>query len=144
MAEGREQSDLEFWADMRDRGIVTEEDFQRKKEEILGRPSTAVVPSARIGPQGDREQRINNAFLIELVGGFLGFLGLGYIYAGRTNDGLIRLIAWWVLIGAMWTAVSLLTIVVIGLCLIPGALIVQFGGPIWSASELKKEMQASG
>jgi hypothetical protein len=32
--------------------------------------------------------------LIELVGGIFGLLGLGYLYAGRTNDGLIRLVAW--------------------------------------------------
>lgn len=36
----------------------------------------------------------NTAFLIEFVGGFFGLLGLGYFYAGRTNDGVIRLIAW--------------------------------------------------
>ncbi len=36
----------------------------------------------------------NTVFLIELIAGFFGFLGVGYLYVGRTNDGIIRLIIW--------------------------------------------------
>lgn len=34
------------------------------------------------------------AMIIEIVGGYLGLLGLGYIYAGYTIEGIIRLVAW--------------------------------------------------
>jgi len=36
----------------------------------------------------------NIAMIIEIVGGYLGLLGLGYIYAGFTIEGIIRLVAW--------------------------------------------------
>lgn len=37
----------------------------------------------------------NTAMVIEIVAGYLGFLGIGYLYAGRTAAGLLRLFGWW-------------------------------------------------
>ncbi len=37
----------------------------------------------------------NTAMIIEIVGGYFGFLGIGYLYAGRTVAGLLRLFGWW-------------------------------------------------
>jgi len=36
--------------------------------------------------------------VIEIVAGYFGFLGIGYLYAGRTVAGLLRLFGWWVFI----------------------------------------------
>lgn len=37
----------------------------------------------------------NTAMVIEIVAGYFGFLGIGYLYAGRTAAGLLRLFGWW-------------------------------------------------
>jgi hypothetical protein len=82
-----------------------------------------------------------NIAWLELIG-FLGFLGIGYLVAGRVSDGIIRMVAYWVIMFVGWTIVALLTIVIIGFCLIPVMLVVQFGIPIWSALELRKSLEA--
>ena len=82
------------------------------------------------------------AFLIELVGGLFGFLGFGYIYAGYTSDGVVRLLLFMFLIWGGWIVTALLTAILIGLCFIPVMLALQIGVPIWSGSELKKKMLA--
>jgi len=84
----------------------------------------------------------NTAFLIEFVGGFFGLLGLGYFYDGRMNDGVVRLIAWFLVLFGVWLVVGLLSAILIGICLIPFALAMQVGIPLWSANELKKQMMA--
>lgn len=85
----------------------------------------------------------NTAFLIEFVGGFFGLLGLGYFYAGRTNDGIIRLIAWLVYDAIAVVAITLLLALIIGFVCIPIQLVIQVGVPLWSANKLKQEMLAS-
>jgi TM2 domain-containing membrane protein YozV len=40
----------------------------------------------------------NTAMVIEIVAGYFGFLGIGYLYAGRTVAGLLRLFGWWAFI----------------------------------------------
>lgn len=86
----------------------------------------------------------NTAFLIELIGGLVGFLGLGYIYVGRTNDGLIRLIIYLVYNVIAWIAIAALSVVVIGCFCIPIQLIIQLGVAIFSANQLKTSMQGGG
>lgn len=43
----------------------------------------------------DRDPMV--ALLLELLGGFFGFLGIGWIYAGRTTLGVIVFAGYWVL-----------------------------------------------
>lgn len=131
-------SELERLAELRDKGILSEQEFEEQKARYLAAPALATRPAV------DDEQRRNNAFLIELVGGLLGFLGLGYIYVGRTSDGLIRLVGWWIVIGTMWSAVAALTAVVIGICLWLPAVLVQLGVPVLSANQLKTELGSGG
>ncbi|MBI3286724.1 MAG: hypothetical protein HYZ68_01620, partial [Chloroflexi bacterium] len=50
------------------------------------------------------------AFLLEMVGGWLGFLGLGWIYAGHPLRGLAVLVGWLVFISIE----ALLNFVVVG------------------------------
>ncbi|NIV36664.1 MAG: hypothetical protein GWN58_46690 [Anaerolineae bacterium] len=82
----------------------------------------------------------NTAFLIELVGGFFGLLGLGYFYVGRNNDGIVRLILWIVYDIIAAVAISALLAVVVGVVCIPIQLVIQVGVPLWSATTLKNEM----
>jgi len=37
------------------------------------------------------------ALLLEVVGGFFGFLGIGWIYAGRPVKGVVLLLGYWLL-----------------------------------------------
>ncbi len=82
----------------------------------------------------------DTAFLIELVGGFFGLLGLGYMYVGRTEEGVIRLIAWIIYNVVAWVIIALLSTLVIGCFCIPVQLIIQVGVSIWSAITLKNNM----
>lgn len=83
----------------------------------------------------------NTAFLIELVGGiFFGLLGLGHIYVGRTNDGILRLIIWLLYEIMAVIIISLLLAVVIGIICIPIQLVIQIGIPVWSAITLKNTL----
>jgi TM2 domain-containing membrane protein YozV len=82
----------------------------------------------------------NTAFLIELIGGFFGILGLGYLYTGRTNDGILRLIIWILYDIIAAVAITLLMTVFIGILCIPVQLVIQVGVPIWSASTLKNQL----
>jgi len=50
------------------------------------------------------------ALLLEIAGGFFGFLGIGWIYAGRVTVGVVLLICYWLLdwvIGLTLSVVSL-------------------------------------
>jgi hypothetical protein len=86
----------------------------------------------------------NTAFLIELLGGLVGFLGLGYIYVGRTNDGLIRLVIYLVYNVIAWIAIAALSVVIVGCFCIPLQLIIQLAVAIFSANQLKTSMQGGG
>ena len=37
------------------------------------------------------------ALVLEIAGGFFGFLGLGWIYAGRAAPGVLLLVSYWLL-----------------------------------------------
>lgn len=80
------------------------------------------------------------AFVIEFVGGVFGFMGLGYFYAGKVEQGVVRLIGWWFALAIGWTITGMLTAIVIGCALIPAMLAAMVLIPYWSADQLKKEM----
>jgi TM2 domain-containing membrane protein YozV len=50
------------------------------------------------------------ALVLEVVGGFFGFLGLGWIYAGRPAMGLALLIGYWLLDWILGVTLSIVTI----------------------------------
>jgi len=97
-----------------------------------------IPPSMPYSPPTPKDP--NTAFLIELVGGCFGLLGLGYMYVGRTNDGVIRLIGWIVYNFIAWIAIFLLMSIVIGCFCVPVQLAIQIGVSIWSAMTLKNSM----
>lgn len=82
----------------------------------------------------------NTVFIIELLAGLFGFLGIGYIYVGRTNEGIIRLVLWLIYDIAAWIIITLLMAIIIGCFCIPIQLIIHVGVPLWSASSLKKKL----
>ena len=42
----------------------------------------------------------NTAFVLEIVLGLFGFLGIGWVYAGRVPLGLILLVGWWLVVAS--------------------------------------------
>lgn len=78
----------------------------------------------------------STAMIIEILAGFFGFLGIGYLYAGNTSGGILRLIGWWVVI-AIGTVMSFVTLGLGFLCMGP----LMLAGPIISGVMLKNSMQ---
>jgi hypothetical protein len=100
-------------------------------------------PQSPYSPMTPQFKDPNTAFLIELVGGLFGFLGLGYFYVGRTNDGIMRLILFLVYDLVAYGTILLLSAVsagVIGCICAPIQLLIQLGVAFWSANELKNGM----
>lgn len=81
------------------------------------------------------------AFILELVGGLMGYLGLGYMFAGKFKEGIIRLVVWLVIMIVGWVIVVALMMVLIGICFLPVLMIAQVLVPIWSAFQLKRELE---
>lgn len=99
---------------------------------LANRPISSTLPG---------EKDPNNAFVLELVGGLFGLLGLGYLYVGQTSDGLIRLIFWLIYNTVAYFTISLLVAVYfIGCICMPFQLVIHVGVAIWSANNLKKKM----
>lgn len=90
------------------------------------------------GVASSQAKDVNTAFLLELVGGFVGLLGIGYMYSGRTNDGILRLVLWIIYDLIAGITISLLIAVFVGVLCIPIQLVIQIGIPLWSANNLKK------
>jgi len=111
--------------------------------EVQGKQVCRDCLSHGTAAMGDSDKDPNTAFLIELVGGFFGLLGLGYFYVERPNDGIIRLIAWLLYTIVAWIAVGTLTVFVIGVCCWPLQIVIQIAVPIWSAMTLKKSLEQS-
>ena len=100
------------------------------------------LASGKVSTSSGSEKDVNTAFLLELVGGFFGLLGIGYLYTGRTNDGILRLILWIIYDVIAGITISLLIAVFVGIICLPFQLAIQIGVPLWSANELKKKMAA--
>jgi TM2 domain-containing membrane protein YozV len=98
------------------------------------------LQTGKVAPQGQSKYDPNTAFLIELVGGFFGLLGLGHLYVGNTQDGIIRLIGWFIYNIAAYVVITLLLSIFIGLFCCPVQLVIQIGVPIWSATTLKNQL----
>lgn len=82
----------------------------------------------------------NAVFLVELIAGFFGLLGIGYILAGRTNEGITRLVVWIIYDIIAVVVITALSAILIGLICIPFQLIIQVGVPLWSANNLKNDL----
>lgn len=83
----------------------------------------------------------NIAFILELVGGLFGVLGLGYMFSGLITEGVVRLIVWLLIIAFAWVMVSILAYCLIGLCMMPFLIVAQVAVPIWSAFTIKNKLE---
>ena len=106
-----------------------------------GAPDAVIAP---VPVAAVRKQNPETAFLIEFLAGIFGFLGVGYLYAGQTNEGVVRLVVWLVYTILAWVVVGLLSAILVGVICIPFQLVLQIGVPLWSANRLKKQMLAAG
>jgi TM2 domain-containing membrane protein YozV len=78
------------------------------------------------------------ALLLELIG-YAGFLGIGHIYAGRTNRGIALMVSWlfyWVAVGVLAALVVTICISCIMMILWP---IVPILSGLWIKNDLDKE-----
>jgi TM2 domain-containing membrane protein YozV len=105
-----------------------------------GVPESVVVPGPVVAV---RKQNPETAFLIEFLAGIFGLLGVGYLYAGQTNEGVVRLVVWLVYTILAWVVIGLLSAILVGVICIPFQLVLQIGVPLWSANRLKKQMLAA-
>lgn len=82
------------------------------------------------------------ALILEILPGLFGFLGIGYMYAGYTTRGILRLVGWWIIL-AIAFVISAATAPLGGigfLCFAPFAI----GVPIVSGLLLKEQMKQGG
>jgi len=101
-------------------------------------PYTSAPP-----PYQQQAKDPNTAFLIELVGGLFGLLGLGYFYVGRTNDGILRLILFLfynLIVYAVIVFIATLTGGILGCVCGPIQIVIQVAVAYWSANGLKTDM----
>src|SRR6476661_6204280 len=89
---------------------------------------------SQVGVAGTMRRDPTIALLLELLG-YVGFLGIGHIYAGRVGRGIALLFAWW----AYWCVTVLLFIVLIGFCFALLGLAVPLLSGFWIKNELEKE-----
>lgn len=93
----------------------------------------ATLPS---GPLTDSGQSVSTAMIIEIVAGFFGFLGIGWIYAGRTGQGIGLLLGWWALI-AIGVIFAVVTFGFGGLCFCLAPVVPVLSG-LWLKSTFSK------
>ena len=101
-------------------------------------PPPYVPPPAPGAPAGvpgaaTTQRDPQTAMLIEVVAGLFGFLGVGHLFAGRTNTGLALLLGWWVFLAIEFTLFAFL----IGCLLLPLNVIVPIVSGMWMRNELQ-------
>jgi len=79
------------------------------------------------------------ALLLELIG-YVGFLGIGHIWAGKTTRGILLLVGWWIYLSLS----GLLTILLIGCLMLLAGLIVPIASGLYLKNEMEKEQAAMG
>lgn len=73
----------------------------------------------------------STAFLLELLG-YVGFLGIGHIYAGNVIGGILMLIFGWALVGIVYTILSILSLGIGFIVLLPVLLAVPIISGVWA------------
>jgi hypothetical protein len=77
--------------------------------------------------------------LLELLG-YIGFLGIGHIWAGKTTRGIALLIGYWI-----YLAVSgVLTVVLIGCVMLAACLVIPIASGLYLKNEMEREQAAMG
>ncbi|HUS17682.1 MAG TPA: hypothetical protein VM536_22015 [Chloroflexia bacterium] len=81
----------------------------------------------------------NVLMVIEIIAGIFGFMGVGHILSGRVIQGIVLMVAWWVVAGLSWILILPLLLVTcgLGICLLP---FIWWAPPILSALWLRSQM----
>ncbi len=77
--------------------------------------------------------------LLELLG-YVGFLGIGHIWAGKTTRGVALLVGYWIYLGMSWA----LTILLVGCVMLFAALAIPLISGFYLKSEMEREQAAMG
>jgi len=77
--------------------------------------------------------------LLELLG-YIGFLGIGHIWAGKTSRGIALLVGWWIYLACS----GVLTIVLIGCVMLVAALVIPIASGLYLRNEMQREQAAMG
>ena len=77
--------------------------------------------------------------MLELIG-YLGFLGIGHIYAGKTTRGLALLFGYWAYIFIS----AVLTVVLVGCVMLLATLIIPILSGFYLKNEMEREQAAMG
>lgn len=80
----------------------------------------------------------NLAFVLEVIPGLFGFLGIGHIYAGNVTRGVTLLVCYWLFV----TVEFGLIFVLVGLCLTPANFILPLLSALWVKRELEGRTRA--
>jgi hypothetical protein len=86
----------------------------------------------------------NTAFFLELIPGIFCLLGIGYIYAGKTKSGILRLIIWFLYQLSVGVFLYLVSFMMFGLLCIPFQFIILITVPVLDAIKLKKDILNEG
>jgi hypothetical protein len=102
------------------------------------RPMYPAYPPA--GAYAPAPKDPSTGLLIELIPGFFGVLGVGYLWAGELALGLALLLGYWF----FWGAVMVATFLTFGLllCFFPFFILLYFAAPIVSALALQRRLRA--
>ncbi len=90
-------------------------------------------PQPAMYPANSQMKDENLAFVLEVIPGLFGFLGIGHIYSGNITRGVVLLVCYWLFV----TMELGLMFVGVGFCLTPANLIL----PLLSALWVKREME---
>ena len=101
-------------------------------------PSTTPMPSSSATPTATTTPPdVNTAFILEVVLGIIGFMGVGWMYGGQMVIGVGLLMGWWVLM-ALGIGGSLIFTFGFGCCVwIP----IQLVAPFISAFILRNQLR---
>jgi hypothetical protein len=95
-------------------------------------PTTNYQYQPQVGVAGVPPRDPTVAALLELLG-YIGFLGIGHIYAGRVTRGIALMVGWWI----YWAVTAVLLVVLIGFCFA----LLGLAGPILSALWIKSDIE---
>lgn len=97
----------------------------------MGYPPQQIAGAERKDP--------TTALLLELIG-YIGFLGIGHIYAGKTGRGIALMVAWW-----FYAIIAfILTFVLIGCLMFLIVPIVPIASGLFLKNEMEKEQKMGG
>ena len=97
------EKELEKFKSMLDKGLISEEDYESKKNELLSAPSNTSIPNTTSDTKSVIGKNPRRKKIVALIIVFTPFGGLGFhrFYTGHYNTGLLMFCTFGVF-GFMW------------------------------------------